>query len=43
VGSSLFSGSPEADERARAFDRSADDPENLEELENDFARSNERG
>jgi small-conductance mechanosensitive channel len=43
VGSSLFSGSPEADERARAFDRSADDPENLEGLENDLARSNGRG
>jgi small-conductance mechanosensitive channel len=43
VGSSLFSGSPEADERARAFDRSADDPENLEESGNDFARSTGRG
>ncbi len=33
VGSSLFSGSPEADERARAFDENAD-------YEDDFVRSN---
>jgi len=33
VGSSMFSGSPEADERARAFDETAD-------YEDDFVRSN---
>jgi hypothetical protein len=37
VGSSLFSGSPEADERARAFDEHADD------LDDDLVRSNGRG
>jgi hypothetical protein len=36
VGSSLFSGSPEADERARAFDEHSDD------VEDDLVRSNAR-